>query len=378
MQYSATIHESWSTVDVDTWDALVPDRNPFMSSAWLGALERAGCTDERTQWLPRPVLVSDGTANRLALPAYLVSHDDGQFIYQGHWEDAAQKANLSIHPKIFVGSPFTPVQGPRILTSASDPSDTLAAAFHALHQHAPAAQAWLVSFPDPSELPAWQSQGLFQRMQYQYCWQNQDYASFGDFLSDFRSKRRKEILRERRTLDGISVEVIERPTPELFSLIADAYFATIERHDSTQAFLNRPFFEEIGASLRRQWVAVVASRGGRVIAGALCLRHENTLYGRFWGQLEPVENLHFEVCYHRAIEYCIAQGIRRYEPGHGGEHKYLRGFDPVPTYSAHAFAHPGVHRAFSHAAKRETDWFLNRIEELRRGSPLKSTRADAN
>ncbi|MFK7931635.1 MAG: GNAT family N-acetyltransferase [Myxococcota bacterium] len=377
MSLSATVHESFAPIDPVEWDDLVGDRSPFLEHAWLNGLHTTNCAAESTGWSPRPITIHRGADLVGAVPAWIVTHDRGQFVYQGHWARAAEDAGLTTFPKVLVGVPFTPVTGSRLLIHPSETSDEVASAsFRALASAAKGTQGVHVCFPDPSELPRWTQGRMFQRGQFQYQWANHGYQSFDDFLHRFRSRRRKDIRRERRSLADLQIDVIEGPDAPILNDISRAYTNTVERYGGEDRFLTPAFFEHLAESYRHRLVAIVARRGGEFIGGSLNVLKAGRLYGRYWGQLGDVRFLHFELCYYRAIEFCIERGISAFEPGHGGEHKFARGFEPVRTYSAHALFHRGMHTTFERAAKREADWMNDRLKTLAETSPLKSIIGD--
>jgi len=118
-------------------------------------------------------------------------------------------------------------------------------------------------------------------------------------------------------------------------------------------YLNRKFFSLIGETMAQDILLVMAKRNGRYIAGAINFIGSDTLYGRHWGCIEDHPYLHFEVCYHQAIDFAIDRKLRVVEAGAQGEHKLARGYVPVTTHSAHYIAHEGFRRAVSDYLERE-------------------------
>lgn len=366
-----TLHESWSTVDATAWDALVGQASPFVEHAWLAGLERTGCATARTGWAPRPVTVHLDGRLVAGAPVWVVDQVRGQFVYQGHWERSAEQAGVPLFPATVVGVPFTPVTGSRFLLAPDAPPGVADALFDGIGHVAHGTRALHVLFPPRQQADVFVERGGFLREQFQFHWSNDGYRTFDDFLGRFRSKRRKELRRERRSVAHLDIATIEGPSPEVLDHVADAYENTVERHGSTDTFLNRAFFEHLGGAFADRLVAVLARDGERVVGAALDVLKGERLYGRYWGQLADVPFLHFELCYHRGIDLCIERGLTAFEPGHGGDHKYRRGFEPVRTWSTHQFAHPGAQRAFARSAERERAWFEEKIAELLEGSPLK-------
>ena len=119
------------------------------------------------------------------------------------------------------------------------------------------------------------------------------------------------------------------------------------------------FVRHLAHAMPRQLVIVLAERAGEAIAGALCLRGGDTLYGRYWGAGELHAGLHFETCYYQGIEYCITHGLQTFEPGTQGEHKIARGFVPAEVWSAHWLSD----RRFAEAIDRYLDRERDHIDE---------------
>jgi uncharacterized protein len=368
-----TVHETWRTVDAAAWDALVGDGSPFLEHAFLSGLEATGCATLETGWAPRPVTVETPGGQMVGgAPAWEVRGSRGQFVYQGHWEKSAEKAGLSLYPALVVGIPFTPVTGPRMLVRPGPDEGFIRETLRrGLGRASRRARALHVLFPHVHDAGWWETRGAFRRMQFQFHWNNAGYRSFEDFLARFRSRRRKDLRRERREVAHLDLQVVDAPGPELLDHLWEAYDDTMRKHGDTDRFLRRAFFEHLGAHFRDRLLAVVARDGERFVGGALDVIKGDALYGRYWGLLEPVRFLHFEVCYHQGIEVCIERGLARFEPGHGGDHKYRRGFEPRLTHSVHQFGHPGVHRAFREAAGRENLWMRDRVATLMEQGPLK-------
>ena len=367
----ATVHQSWSEVDPTAWDDLAQDASPFVEHAWLWGLERSGAACADTGWLPRPVTLERDGVMVAGAPAWIVEHESGQFVYQGHWSRAAHDAGLSLEPKVILGVPFTPVAGERLLLHPSaEPNDRLAV-LEAVAKTFPQVEGLHLFFPTEAEAALAASVGLFPRVQYQYHWLNQNYQDFDAFLARFRSRKRKEIRRERAALRELHFSWIDHPTPADMALMWRAYDATVRHHGDTDRFLTQAFFEHLAEHFAHRLRLVLATKAGEPVGAAMCVHKGDRLYGRYAGQLERIPFLHFELCYYQGIERCIAEGLSAYEPGHGGEHKFARGFEPVLTWSAHAFRHRGAHRAFAEAAVREQAWVDDKIAELRRTGPLK-------
>jgi len=334
--------------------------NPFVSHAFLHALEASQCVGARAGWLPQHlVLESEGGQVLGAVPCYLKSHSQGEYVFDHAWADAYERAGGDYYPKLQVSVPFTPAAGPRLLVNpAADPETVRAALAQGLIALCQQRQASGVhaTFLRPADWGALAAHGFLKRTDQQFHWENPGYSSFDDFLNALSSRKRKFIRRERREAlaSGISIDWLTGP--ELTESVWDTFFAFYMDTGSRKwgrPYLNRKFYALIGASMRDRILLVMAKREGRYIAGAINFIGADTLFGRHWGAVEHHPFLHFEVCYYQAMDYAIAHNIPRVEAGAQGEHKLARGYAPVTTYSAHYIANPGLRRAIADYLKHE-------------------------
>jgi hypothetical protein len=323
------------------WNRLNHDDNPFTSHAFLDALEESGCIGGMTGWQPRHLVLREEGRLVAALPMYAKSHSWGEYVFDWAWAEAWQRFGLPYYPKLVVAVPFSPVTGRRLLmTPALDVHEQLIeAATRYARNEGYSSVHWL--FPTSEECTKLEQYGLQIRHGVQFQWYNRQYHDFADFLAGMTSRKRKNIVRERRRVQeqGIRFEVVtgENLTPAHLDQMYTFYLHTIRLHGS-QAYLNRAFFRLLGERLAEHTVLILAARNGETIAGALNIRSGNTLYGRYWGSRGGYDSLHFETCYYQAIDYCIHEGISRFEGGAQGEHKLSRGFLPQVTCSAHWLA----------------------------------------
>jgi len=369
------------------WNGLVGGESPFLEWDWLASLEDSGAVGAETGWLPRPLLARSGGRLIAACPVYLKTHSEGEFVFDFAWADAAARAGIRYYPKLLVGVPFTPVGGARFLTAPEvDRRETIRQLGSALRDACRSAGlsgvhvnfcsepevAALAGGPDDAGLD---DGAYLLRIGFQYQWRNANYRTFDDYLEQFRSKRRNQIKRERREMErqGISIETRTGSAipDDLFESMFACYLVTIENRYWGRQYLNFRFFELLRDRFKHRLCMVVARKGREVIAGTTNVVKGGALYGRYWGALSNARHLHFNVCYYAAIEHCIAAGIARFEPGAGGDYKFLRGFDPQPTYSLHHLAEPRLAGAVAQFLERERAEAHDVIDHLRANSALK-------
>ncbi len=365
------------------WDALVGDESPFLEWDWLASLEESGAVGPETGWLPRPLVVRDGSRLVAACPLYLKSHSEGEFVFDWGWADAAQRAGIRYYPKLLVGIPFTPVTGARFLIApGQDRAKWIGRLGASLREVCESNElsGVHINFCRESETQALAHSDYMLRVGFQYHWKNSDYGGFEDYLARFRSKRRNQIRRERRAMIEQQIRIECRRgdaiSDDLFDTMYRCYITGIENHTWGRQYLNRRFFELLAERFRERLCFVIARQGDDVIAGTTNVVKGSTFYGRYWGALKPLRHLHFNVCYYAAIEYCIQAGIQRFQPGAGGDYKFLRGFDAEPTYSLHYLAEPSLSEAVSRFLDAERAQAARAIDGLRAQSRLKPV--DAN
>ena len=342
------------------WNLLVGEGSAFLEWEWLASLEESGCVSARTGWAPQHLVLWNGKRLIGACPLYVKAHSMGEFVFDLGWAEAAEAAGIRYYPKLLVGVPFTPATGARFLShpEADRPAviRTLGGALTELCRGGGFSSVH-VNFCLPDEVEALAAMGFERRAGVQFQWSNPEWRTFADYLAALRSKRRTQVKRERRALDEQGIEIHVRAGEEipdpLFPVMFQLYTSTIDKLYWGRQYLNEELFELCRRRWKRRLCFVTAERRGRIVAGTFNVRKGDTLYGRYWGCFEELPFLHFNVCYYAAIEYCLAQGIRRFEPGAGGEFKHLRGFEAQPTDSMHFLADPRLARAVRDYLARE-------------------------
>jgi uncharacterized protein len=346
-------------IPASEWDGCAGDDNPFLSHAFLEALEQSGSAAPETGWQPQH-LALEGEDGRLlgAVPLYLKTHSYGEYVFDWGWASAYEQAGGRYYPKLQCAVPFTPVTGRRLLLRPDAPAtaaDALIAAMIELARRHKVSSLH-VTFPTEAEWQRFGEAGLLQRLGQQFHWQNDGYRSFDDFLEALNARKRKQIRRERRDAlqDGIDIETLTGSALEErhWDVFYRFYRATSDRKWG-DAYLTRRFFTLIGERLADSIVLIMAKKDGRYIAGALNLVGRDTLFGRNWGCIGDFPFLHFEACYYRAIDFAIARGLKRVEAGAQGPHKIQRGYLPMPTYSAHWIRDRGFAQAVADFLARE-------------------------
>jgi len=318
--------------------------NPFISHAFLLALEQSGSVGGRSGWAPAHVVVEDQAGRLLAAaPTYVKSHSQGEYVFDHGWAQAYAQAGGRYYPKLQVAVPFTPATGRRLLVAPGAPPETRAALIAGLRGLCKTinASSIHVTFANAEDSDALASAGFFLRTGEQFHFANPGYRDFEDFLGALSSRKRKNIKRERKEALGDDVTIEWVTGSALKPRHWDAFFAFYMDTGSRKwgrPYLTREFFDLVGASMADRILLVLAKRGGRHIAGALNFIGDDALYGRNWGAIEQRPFLHFELCYYQAIDFAIQRGLKRVEAGAQGEHKLARGYRPVPTFSLHDFA----------------------------------------
>jgi predicted N-acyltransferase len=337
------------------WDALAGAGNPFMTHAFLGALEDSGSVGPGTGWTPAPLVVEDGAGRLLgALPAYAKSHSHGEYVFDHSWADAWERAGGRYYPKLQIAAPFTPATGPRLLLSDPAYAAPLLNAAERLCRASGFSSAH-ATFVEPAQRALFEQAGWLARNDIQFHWINRGYASFEAFLAALSSRKRKDIRKERAAAqDGVAIRAFSGSEirPEHWDAFWLFYQDTGARKWG-HPYLTRAAFDLIGERMGERILLILAFDGAQPIAGALNFVGGEALYGRYWGCLVDKPFLHFELCYYRAIEAAIERGLARVEAGAQGGHKLARGYEPVRTWSMHWIADAGFRSAVGDFLERE-------------------------
>ncbi len=349
--------------------------DPFLTHAFLDALETSGSAVAKTGWQPFHLLIERNGELVGAAPMYLKSHSRGEYVFDSGWADAFERAGGRYYPKLQLSVPFTPVTGRRILTRTADPTLAAAVASGCVNLTEQLDVSSLhVTFPTE---PQWQllgELGLLKRIDQQFHWRNRGYTTFDDFLSALSSKKRKNVKRERREAvqSGIDIEWVTGNdlTERHWDAFFDFYMDTGSRKWGSP-YLKRAFFSQIGESMAEHVLLILCRRAGRYIAGALNFIGSHALYGRNWGCIEDHAFLHFETCYYQAIEFAISRGLERVEAGAQGGHKVARGYEPTTTYSAHWIRHAGLRQAIARFLSDESRYVEQDQAFIRERLPFK-------
>ena len=366
-EYTIRVAQSFKDIAPESWNSLsgasrLPSAtpyNPFISHAFLSALEESGSATAKTGWLGQHLLLerSDGRLMG-AVPGYLKNHSRGEYVFDQGWADAFERAGGRYYPKLQCSVPFTPATGPRLLTTGLDAAaiqHVLASGLQQVTEKLGISSAH-VTFANEDEIEALQDEGFLHRTDQQFHFINEGYRDHSDFLDALSSRKRKTLKKERRSALENGIEIDWLTGSDLTEDIWDQFFTFYMDTGSRKwgkPYLTRAFYSLIGERMADDILLVMAKREGKYIAGAINFIGGDALYGRHWGCIEDHPFLHFEVCYHQAIDFALSKGLKRVEAGAQGEHKLARGYTPVTTHSAHYVAHPGLRHAIADYLERE-------------------------
>jgi predicted N-acyltransferase len=366
----AKIASGVSGLNARAWDRLGAT-DPFVTHAFLAALEDSQSVGPGTGWTPAPILVEDEAARLVAAaPAYLKMHSQGEYVFDHGWADAWQRAGGEYYPKLQVAVPFTPVPGPRLLGNRPQ---QLLTAIEAVSVQNDMSSAH-ITFIDEAGASECERRGWLIRHGIQYHWFNHGYASFDEFLAVLSSRKRKALRKERATA-GEGLEFRALRGAEIGPADWDAMWTFYQDTGSRKwghPYLTREFFDLVGERMGDSVLLFLACRGSRPIAGALNFVGADTLYGRYWGCSEEVPFLHFELCYYQAIEWACRHGLKCVQAGAQGEHKVARGYEPVVTKSAHFIPNRSFRDAVAQFLTAEREGIAAEVEWVRRDLPYRS------
>ena len=378
-------HPARQLHDAAPWDALAaPEQadgrpeDPFTTHRFLAALDASGSTGQGTGWQSAPLVLHDAGTPLAALPIYVKSHSQGEYIFDHGWAEAFERAGGRYYPKLQVAVPFTPVPGRRFLGPAEHRA-ALADAAIGLAQGNDLSSLHITFCTEARGDALAGHNGLMHRITQQFHWQNQGYQSFDDFLGQLSSRKRKMIRKERDTArsHGLTIRALtgDQIEPQHWQAFWEFYQDTGARKWG-RPYLTRAAFDALHDTMRGDMLLVLAFNGSRPVAGALNFIGRTALFGRYWGCIEDHPSLHFEMCYHQAVDWAIAHGLRRVEAGAQGEHKLARGYLPSQTHSLHWIADPGFRAAVARYLAEERTAVGQEIEVLTAYGPFRRSQSE--
>lgn len=368
---------SLQEVDARQWNDLAPPDAPFMRHEFLSALEQSGCVSPEKGWLPQHIVFTQNNRLAAAMPFYIKGHSWGEYVFDWAWADAYHRHGFEYYPKGLCAIPFTPAPSAKMLVDAQ--LDAKALRGQLVNRALEIADELKLSsihslFLCQTEFTCWREAGFIGRTGNQFHWQNRQYQNFDHYLDRFTADKRKKIRQQRKSVfnTGVRIEITEGcdVSDHHWRDFYRFYQNTIHHHGAI-SYLNLDFFTRLGKTMTNHVLLIRALKRGTDIAAALFIKSDTTLYGRYWGCDRQISNLHFELCYYQAIEYCIANGYACFEAGAQGEHKLARGLLPVATHSAHWLAQPQFFKAIADHASRESAHNQEYMDVLSLHSPFK-------
>jgi len=371
---------SLNAIDASEWDGLADDDYPFLRHHFLWGLEKTGCTNAESGWQPCHAVLRRGQQAIAIMPLYLKSHSYGEYVFDWAWADAWNRVGLDYYPKLVSAIPFTPATGPRICMLPEEDHDTVYRAL--LSGIAQLAKRQTISsfhllFPNESVANRLVDESTHLRVGSQFHWFNEGFEDFEEFLTTFSSRKRKNLRRERKRVaeQGLNLKTLvgDEISAHDWEQFHHFYQLTYAKRSGHGGYLNKEFFTQTAAGMGEQVIMVRASLGDRAVAAALYFRSNDTLFGRYWGAEYEYDCLHFEACYYQGIEFCIANGLKRFDPGAQGEHKIQRGFRPIKTYSNHWIADARLSAAVGDFTRQEQVQIENYISQAKQLLPFKTS-----
>ena len=374
--------DSIHKIDAKHWNQLCPPDYPFVRHEFLAVLEDSGCTSAATGWQAHHLLVFIDEQLLAAMPGYIKTHSYGEYVFDWAWADAYRRYGFDYYPKWINAIPFTPCVGPRLLCKTDLPtSRVIDAVVQALTAESSRNNfsSWHCLFPNTELSAQLYERNIQQRLGCQFHWFNRGYQHFDDFLAQMNSRKRKNILKERRHVSEQGFHFLHKTGAQITAVDWDTFYRlyrnTYLKRSGHQGYLSAQFFQTLGSSMSEDLLMICAEKNDtpetETIAAALFLRDKNTLYGRYWGCMEEYQLLHFETCYYQGIDYAIANQIQRFDGGAQGEHKIARGFEPVLTYSNHWISSPNFRPAIEQFIAQEADSIRAYAHEARASLPFK-------
>ncbi|CAM4417307.1 GNAT family N-acetyltransferase [Pseudoalteromonas ostreae] len=349
---------SISAIDAAVWQHFFAD-NPFTDHAFLFALEQSQCVSAASGWQPQHLAIYQNDTLVALAPGYLKSHSYGEYVFDWAWAEAYQQHGLDYYPKWLSGSPFSPIEGQRLAIVHSHPESVYQYITQTLTAQCEQQgwSGWHINFCSQQQVSQLTPHQGMHRIGVQFQWQNQNYATFDDFLAQLTARKRKVLKKERNKIiqQNISIKWLqgEQITKAVMSQFCEFYQRTYLKRSGHMGYLNHDFFILLHALMADKLVIMHAIHEHEVVAATLSFKNNDTLYGRYWGAIAEIDCLHFELCYYQGIEYCIKHQLQCFHSGAQGEHKIARGFAPVFTHSVHAVMDAAFSPAIADYLQRE-------------------------
>jgi predicted N-acyltransferase len=386
-------HQAIAEIAEAQWEALLPPgvagasppaaavmATPFFRWSWLQHLEASGSIAPRQGWQPCHLGLWRGKTLVAVAPLYLKGHSYGEFVFDQSFAQLAAQMGLRYYPKLVGMSPLSPVEGYRFFVAAGEDEGALTAVMMAEIESFCRRNGILSCnflYVDPQWRPLAEATGCALWLNQQSCWSSDGAVDFEGYLAGFNANQRRNIRRERKAVAAAGVQVTplvaEDISPDLLIRMHDFYAQHCSRWGAWGSkYLSPTFFSNAPAELRRDLVMFSAHQGdpNRPLAMSMCVHSAEGLWGRYWGSEVELDHLHFEVCYYAPIEWAIAQGLRRFDPGAGGSHKRRRGFLAEPRASLHLWTQPEFDRLVRRWLPRSNAETLAEIEAINAEIPF--------
>ena len=378
-----SFNSSIEEISKKEWDSLVNVVDyPFLKHDFLKLLENTSCVGAETGWIPLHISISRNDELIAAMPLYLKSHSQGEFVFDHSWANAFYQHGLDYYPKLVSSIPHTPASGPRFLLKDGENQKEL---FSLMKEGVKSIakknniSSWHILFPEEREINFYENSNLSIRKNAQFVWFNQNFKSFEDYLDSFRARHRKNVKKERSKIkkQDLIIETFseEEINYDLLDKFYKFYLSTNIKRSGFSGYLTKQFFLNFPSNLFKNLVIVLAKKksNNEMVGGSLFFKDDKNLYGRYWGCIEEFDCLHFECCYYQGIEYCIKNKLKRFDPGVQGEHKIKRGFSPTETYSAHWIADDRFREAIDDFVVKEERHINLYLEDAKKLLPFKSS-----
>ena len=376
-------HNSIEEISKNEWNSLLNDINyPFLKHDFLQLLENTNCVGAKTGWIPLHITVSKDNSLLAAMPLYLKSHSQGEFVFDHSWANAFYQHGLDYYPKLVSSIPHTPASGPRFLIKEGENKKEL---FEMIKEGVKNIAAknnissWHILFPMEEEVDFYDDSNLSIRKNAQFIWFNKNFESFEDYISSFRARHRKNVKKERDKIkkQDLILETFsgENLSYDLLNKFYKFYLSTNIKRSGFAGYLTKQFFLNLPPTLFKNLVIVFPKKKStdEMVGGSLFFRDNKNLYGRYWGCIEEFDCLHFECCYYQGIDYCIKNKLQKFDPGVQGEHKIKRGFSPTETYSAHWIADERFREAIEDFVNKEERHINYYLEDAKKLLPFKTS-----
>ena len=176
--------------------------NPFECIEYLVALENSNCASKETGWQPMHFYKSKRDKSAF-INLYKKNNSHGEFVFDYSWANAFIRNGLSYYPKIVSAIPFTPCRSKKVFGDDEISNELIDEIKKMMHDES--INSWHILFPVNEDRKVFLKHDFIERFGYRFVWQNKNFVDFKNYLSIFKSRQRKNIIKERNSVRSLGI-----------------------------------------------------------------------------------------------------------------------------------------------------------------------------